>query len=116
MSGYSPFRIIAEKFSNNIMARIFLPYEHPSKSSQPIDTAYTYREIRNLLDQAGFKVVKIKGGEYFPYLLYDIPYISRCVRAMNVQKLLDPSMNALGLQHYAYRLFIICKPSGNNLS
>ena len=42
MSAFTPFWQLAERCPIGLVQQVFLPFEHPLRTVQPIDTAYTY--------------------------------------------------------------------------
>ena len=69
LSSWNPFWRLAEAVPIDVVRRIFLPSEHPLRTLQPIDTAYTYGELLELVRRAGLHVDAQHGRAYFPYML-----------------------------------------------
>jgi hypothetical protein len=60
-----------------VVRRIFLPSEHPLRTLQPIDTAYSYAELLDLVRRAGLRVDAQHGRAYFPYMLATLQVMGR---------------------------------------
>lgn len=69
LSAWDPFWRMAEALPIDVVRQIFLPSEHPLRTLQPIDTAYTYAELVDLVRRAGLHITAQHGRAYFPYLL-----------------------------------------------
>ena len=67
-TAYFPFMALAEKLPQTTLVKTFLPYEHPQKTLQPIDTVYSYKEISILLLENGFEIQSLIGRESLQYL------------------------------------------------
>lgn len=108
MSAYKPFVFFASKIPMKPIRDVFLPWEHPLKTFQPIDTAYSYEEIIDLINKNRFEIIKIEGAEYIPYITNEIP-LWRKIYRKHLQPDVDKIFNKFGLQQKAYRLFIVAK-------
>ncbi|MGQ9903962.1 MAG: class I SAM-dependent methyltransferase [Anaerolineae bacterium] len=109
-AAWLPFSWLAERLVKR--ARFFrgwLPHEHPLRTEQPIDTAFSRREALEWIEAAGLKVVAQTCHEVFPWaleLFYKFtpgfeplpkwwrPLDSLCARA--------------GLFDLGYRVFVRC--------
>jgi SAM-dependent methyltransferase len=116
-SAYEPFFGAAQRREGRGRWGAFLPWEHPRKTRQPIDTVYTYDEIQALLRGGGMVPTRIRGREAFPYL-WDWQFIEprRPLRvALQALERLRPLaswiLNGLGRRRRCYRLFIECQPA-----
>ncbi len=111
-SAYEPFFAQAQRRDGTGRWQAFLPWEHPRKTRQPIDTVYSFEEIQELFRRTGFCVTRMQGRESFPYL-WDWMYIERRrpVRALlrwldRLRPQADRVLNRLGWYRPCYRLFI----------
>lgn len=102
-----PITNLFQKIPFRFLRNIFLPYEHPLKTFQPIDTMYNYNEIIELL-QKQFEIVSIVGREYYPYITSSIPIWRKFYRKL-LQQRCDPFLDKHFDHRKAYRLFIIMK-------
>jgi len=116
-TAYEPFFRRAERRGGAGRWWAFLPWEHPKKTRQPIDTVYTFREIHALLAANGLVVSQMHGREAFPYL-WDWMYIERRPRLRAIlqwieamRPLADRLVNRVNAHRICYRLFIECAPS-----
>lgn len=110
MSAYSPWWRLAEHLPRGPWQRLFLPWEHPLKTFQPIDTAYLFDEILALVEEAGLRARRIHGREFFPYLTNGVPGMRRVYRQVGHQWL-EPWVERLLPNRLAYRLLLECVPS-----
>jgi 2-polyprenyl-3-methyl-5-hydroxy-6-metoxy-1,4-benzoquinol methylase len=69
VSAFSPFWRLAERCPVPLVRDVFLPSEHPRRTLQPIDTAYSYAELRQLVADSGLAVTAMHGRAFFPYVL-----------------------------------------------
>jgi SAM-dependent methyltransferase len=118
-TAYEPFFRGAERRGGAGRWWAFLPWEHPKKTRQPIDTVYTYDEIERLIWKGSFAVTRAHGREAFPYL-WDWMSIEpwRPVRAMlrwleRRRPLTDRLLNRFGRRRRCYRLFLECRRAEN---
>ena len=118
-TAYEPFFRQAARRSGTGRWWAFLPWEHPQKTRQPIDTVYTYDEIARLLEAGGLAVTRAHGREAFPYL-WDWMSIEpwRPLRAMlrqaeRLRPLADRLLNRWGRRRRCYRLFLECRRAGS---
>lgn len=107
MSAYSPWWRLAERLPPGPWQRPFLPGEHPLRTFQPIDTAYLFDEIVELLAVVGVRVRTIWGREYLPYLTVGIPVLDRVYRRL-ILPWFEPIIGRVLPVRLAYRLFIEC--------
>ncbi len=103
-TAYSPIYKFFERMpkflkDTQILRSIFLPAEHPLNTFQPIDTMFFFSDILNLLRDNKFKIRKISGSCYLPYLTLEIRYLTK----------IDSFFNKLGLTKMGYRLAIMCE-------
>lgn len=116
-SAYEPFLNLAHQRDGAGRWWAFLPWEHPRKTRQPIDTVYTYEEIQRLLGDAGWAVHRMHGREAFPYVWDWMSTESwRALRAVlrrleRLRPKADRRLNRLGKLRRCYRLFIECRPA-----
>ena len=61
--------------------------EHPKRTWQPIDTLYSYRELRSMLKDAGFVVQQTAAAQSLPPFLSAAPVIGRIYRRFNLDRL-----------------------------
>ena len=108
MSAYSPFWQVAERFPIGPLKRILLPWEHPLRTFQPIDTAYEFEEIQQVIREARLTVERISAREFFPYLTTSIPVIRR-LYARFAQKPADDALERVLPTKMAYRLVLQCR-------
>jgi SAM-dependent methyltransferase len=113
-TAYEPFFRHAERRGGGGRWWAFLPWEHPKKTRQPIDTVYTYDEIRQLISASGLIVARAHGRETFPYV-WDWMSIEPCRPARAVLRgldrlrpLADKVVRGWG-QRLCYRLFLECR-------
>jgi 2-polyprenyl-3-methyl-5-hydroxy-6-metoxy-1,4-benzoquinol methylase len=111
-SAYEPFFSQAHRRDGAGRWLAFLPWEHPRKTRQPIDTVYSFEEIQSLFRRNGLRVTRMQGQEAFPYI-WDWLYIEtrRPVRALlqcldRLRPQADRVLNRLGTLRPCYRLFI----------
>jgi 2-polyprenyl-3-methyl-5-hydroxy-6-metoxy-1,4-benzoquinol methylase len=111
-SAYDPFFSRAQRRGGTGRWHAFLPWEHPRKTRQPIDTVYSFEEIQALFRHSGLRVTRMQGRESFPYV-WDWMYIEkrRPVRAMlrwldRLRPQADRVLNRLRKYQCCYRLFI----------
>lgn len=110
MSAYGPFWRVAERMPMRGLRDAFLPWEHPLKTFQPIDTAYEFDEIREIIRAAGFRVDTMAGREFLPYVTTTIP-LARRLYAKVAQRGADDALSHVLPVRMAYRLVIQCHPS-----
>ncbi len=111
-SAYEPFFAQAQRRDGTGRWQAFLPWEHPRKTRQPIDTVYAFEEIEELFRRSGLRVIRMRGRESFPYI-WDWMYIEtrRPARALlrwldRLRPQADRVLNRLGRFRPCYRLFI----------
>lgn len=110
-TGYFPFSILSRvgRFvPGRWLQTRLLPYEHPLVSEQPIDTCFTFRDIRRLFDRAPLRVERIYGARYFRPLEM-LPLARAAYRLFSNR--LTGWMESSGLQRFAYNLCLVCAPS-----
>jgi SAM-dependent methyltransferase len=114
-SAYQPFAGPAQRRGGRGLWVAFLPWEHPVKTRQPIDTVYSYDEIHALLAGSGLVIERIHGREAFPYV-WDCMYfgkgglVGRVFGALDrLRPAADGLLNRLGVRRLCYRLFIACR-------
>ena len=108
MSAYSPFWRVAERIPLGPLQRAFLPWEHPLKTFQPIDTAYEFEEIQQIIREAGLTVEALWGREFFPYVTASIPMVRR-LYARFAQSLTDEALGRVLPARMGYRLILQCR-------
>jgi methionine biosynthesis protein MetW len=111
-SAYDPFLSRAQRRGGTGRWHAFLPWEHPRKTRQPIDTVYSFEEIQALFRHSGLRVTRMQGRESFPYV-WDWMYIEqrRPLRVMlrwldRLRPQADRVLNRLRKYRRCYRLFI----------
>ena len=107
MSAYRPFWRLAERVPVPGIARAFLPWEHPRKTFQPIDTAYEYDEVLDVFRIAGMRVTSVTAREFFPYATSTIPIVRR-LYAKHGQARADKLLGRVLPVRMGYRLIIEC--------
>ncbi|MEO7911317.1 MAG: methyltransferase domain-containing protein [Roseiflexaceae bacterium] len=86
----------------------FLPFEHPFKTRQPIDTVVAFREVQSMLDLSNFVPHRILGRETLPFL-FALPGLRGLVyRGWISRPFVDRAFNWLGLAWSGYRTFWDC--------
>ncbi len=89
----------------------FLPYEHPIRSSQPVDEQLHYRKVIDAVRAAGFDIPQVAGSEIWHELF--------AIKGLRHFDYFHPRLR-LWLSHLAvqtghpercYRIFLRCKPS-----
>ena len=108
MSAYGPFWRLAERIPLKPLQRAFLPWEHPLKTFQPIDTAYEFEEIQQIIQDAGLTAEEVHGREYLPYLTTSIPILRR-LYARFAQRPADDALGRVLPARMGYRLVIQCR-------
>jgi len=106
MSAFSPWWRIAERRSGGLWHKLFLPWEHPLKTLQPIDTAYLFDDIIALVKEAGLRVASIRGREYLPYLTVNL--MGRIYSKLLLTRV-EPALDRVLPARLAYRLLIECR-------
>ncbi len=88
----------------------FVPFEHPTRTSQPIDALLHYQEMIATIRAAGFQITGIAGGEILPEVfaikgLRHFDYFHPRLRLW----LCERAVRA-GHAHLCYRIFLRCRP------
>ncbi|MEN9934582.1 MAG: hypothetical protein RLZZ387_1161 [Chloroflexota bacterium] len=83
----------------------FVPFEHPIKTRQPIDTLIAHREIVALLAEAGLVPARVAGREALPFLFALPGFRGLAFRTPWLRPLLDRLVNRAGMLHACYRVF-----------
>lgn len=110
-SAYLPFFPIVERALPFPSLRWpFLPWEHPAKTFQPIDTLIYYDEFLDLLRGSGFRIRRAVGLDFFPYLSGGIPGLRRIYRWI-FRPAVDRLFNAVSTPRGAYRVVITATPT-----
>lgn len=111
-SAYEPFFAQAQRRDGTGRWQAFLPWEHPRKTRQPIDTVYSFEEIQELFRRSGLRVTRMQGRESFPYI-WDWMYIEtrRPARVLlrwldRLRPQADRVLSHVGRCRPCYRLFI----------
>jgi ubiquinone/menaquinone biosynthesis C-methylase UbiE len=87
----------------------FLPFEHPLKTRQPIDTVLSSSEVRSILEASHFIPQRIIGRETLPFL-FALPGIrGLAYRGWISRPFIDWAFNRLGLAWCGYRTFWDCE-------
>jgi ubiquinone/menaquinone biosynthesis C-methylase UbiE len=86
----------------------FLPFEHPLKTRQPIDTVLSISEVRSILEESDFRPQRIVGRETLPYL-FALPGLrGLAYRGCISRPFIDWAFNQIGLAWCGYRIFWDC--------
>jgi len=124
LSAWNPFWRLAEAVPIDVVQRIFLPSEHPLRTVQPIDTAYSHAELLDLVRRAGLHVHAQHGRAHLPYVLATLQVMAGGPASTGASA--DPSTDsALTRWHaaldawlghalppqLAYRLTLDCSPA-----
>lgn len=109
MSAYAPFWRVAERLPLGPLREPLLPWEHPLKTFQPIDTAYQFEEVEAIVRGAGFVIDGVGAREFFPYVTTAIP-IARRVYAKFAQRPFDDMLARVLPPRLGYRLLLQCHP------
>lgn len=68
-AAWLPWSVAAERIAPRIKPfRGFVPHEHPLRTIQPIDTAFSQQEVLDMMAQSGLRVVNKACYEVMPYL------------------------------------------------
>lgn len=103
------FAYIAERSPQLPLVRRFLPFEHPLKTLQPIDTVISFEEVFSLLQESGFVPVRVFGREALS-ALFSLPIIRYLdYRGLLPRQFIDYSFNRIGKQKLCYRIFWECR-------
>lgn len=98
---------VAEKYPKVPLIKHFLPFEHPLKTLQPIDTVFSFDEVFGILHQAGFTPVHVIGREIMPFV-FSLPVI-RKTNTLAIRQELDGFFNKVKKANWCYRIFWECK-------
>ena len=104
-TGFFPFHYVAPYIPIRRIQETFLPYEHPLITDQPIDTCFGYREIIDLVEGSGLKIIKIEGWRYFRYL-FALP-LARSIYP-RIYPLVEKVMPLIKGERLAYNLMFLC--------
>jgi hypothetical protein len=85
---------------------MFLPYEHPLITDQPIDTCYYYNEILEIIKKSGLNVLEIIGWRYFRYC-FALPVIR--IVYPKIYPAIEEIMPFIKGERFAYNLMFLCK-------
>jgi SAM-dependent methyltransferase len=102
------FACIAEHIGYSSFIKYFLPFEHPSKTKQPIDTVLSFDEVQSILQSAGFMPDHVTGKETLPFLFTAPGFRGLSRRGFISQSFVDYVFNQLGLTKRGYRVFWDC--------
>lgn len=97
---------IARRFPRLPVIKQLLPYEHPLRTLQPIDTMLALPEVGMILQHAGFRKEEVHGREALPFI-FSLPGIRR-YKWERVRVLLDGAFNRAGWERYCYRSLWKC--------
>jgi SAM-dependent methyltransferase len=103
------FAALAERYPDIELLQWFLPYEHPTRTVQPIDTVLSSEEVRSLLCESGFTPLRLYGRESFPFLFALPGFRGLDYRGLLPRSYLDIFCNKLGLKDFCYRMFWECR-------
>jgi SAM-dependent methyltransferase len=86
----------------------FLPFEHPLKTRQPIDTVLAFGEVQFILEMSNFVPNRILGRETLPFL-FALPGVRGLAHREWISRpFVDWAFNQLGLARCGYRTFWDC--------
>jgi ubiquinone/menaquinone biosynthesis C-methylase UbiE len=105
-SAFFPFYYIAPYVPIRRFKEIFLPYEHPLITDQPIDTCYYYNEILEIIKKSGLSIIKIIGWRYFRYC-FAFPVIR--IIYPKIYPAIEKIMPFIKGERFAYNLMFLCK-------
>lgn len=105
-SAFFPFYYIAPYLPVRRLQEMFLPYEHPLVTDQPIDTCYYYHEILDIIKKSGLSVMKISGWRYFRYF-FALPIIR--ILYPKIHPGIERVMPFMKGERFAYNLMFLCK-------
>jgi ubiquinone/menaquinone biosynthesis C-methylase UbiE len=105
-SAFFPFYYIAPHVPIRRFQEIFLPYEHPLITDQPIDTCYYYNEILDIIKHSGLSIIKVMGWRYFRYF-FALPVIR--VVYPKIYPAIERIMPLIKGERFAYNLMFLCK-------
>lgn len=89
--------------------RPLLPFEHPLKTRQPIDTVLAHRHTLALLRDAGLTPVRVAGREALPFL-FELPgFRGLAFRNPWLRPAIDRVFSRAGLLRGCYRIFYECR-------
>jgi SAM-dependent methyltransferase len=86
-----------------------LPFEHPLKTRQPIDTVLAHGETLALLRAAGLIPIRISGREALPFLFALPGFRGLAFRQPWLRPALDQLFTSAGLLRACYRIFYECR-------
>ena len=86
----------------------FLPFEHPLKTRQPIDTVLAVDEVRTILEMSNFVPARVLGRETLPFLFALPGMRGLAFRGWISRPFVDWAFNWLGLAWCGYRTFWDC--------
>lgn len=104
--GWPRVAAVAERFPRLPLIKHFLPYEHPLRTLQPIDTVLALDDVRRLLRQCRLQPVRSVGREVAPFI-FSLPLIRRSEHR-GLRRALDGLFNRAGLRRACYRTFWEC--------
>jgi ubiquinone/menaquinone biosynthesis C-methylase UbiE len=102
------FAVLQERGLGTRLLKHFLPFEHPLKTIQPIDTVLSYNEVEDMLSSAEFNICRIQGRELAPFLFSMPGFRGLDYRNIISRAKIDSIANELGFQRRCYRLFWEC--------
>jgi SAM-dependent methyltransferase len=102
------FAWLAEWSGHSAPFMHFLPFEHPLKTRQPIDTVLSFGEVRSILEASNFVPHRILGRETLPFL-FALPGVRGLAHRGQISRsFVDWAFNSLGLGSCGYRIFWDC--------
>ncbi len=105
---WSRFAWLAERSGRPTPLLHFLPFEHPLKTRQPIDTVLSFGEVRSILEASNFVPHRVLGREALPFL-FALPGVRGLAdRGRISRSFVDWAFNWLGLVSCGYRIFWDC--------
>ncbi len=87
------------------LVRHFLPFEHPLKTVQPIDTVFSLVEVSAILAAADLRPLRTCGREALPFLFVLPGWRGLAHRMRWIQPMIDRLFNRVGAQAGCYRVF-----------
>jgi ubiquinone/menaquinone biosynthesis C-methylase UbiE len=110
------FAWLAERSGCPTALMHFLPFEHPLKTRQPIDTVLAFHEVQSILAMSNFVPDRILGRETLPFL-FALPGVrGLAYRGWISRPFVDWIFNCLGLAWCGYRTFWHCVKKKEEIS
>ena len=108
-AAWLPFSPAAEKLAPRFRpVRGFLPHEHPLRTIQPIDTAFSQSEVFAILRQSGLRITRAACCEVLPYLAEFAYKFAPHWDIAPLRRPFDRLATRLGATSLGYRVFTHC--------